>query len=100
MIKISECKELNYYDHYELLTYFENKELNKIYDKIKEYKTIEFQSKSRKNDFCIIHKSSKKDNTIQISYFDNKGAYADKEVNSYKDALELIYKSYKVKEVA
>lgn len=28
MLKISECKELNYYDHYEILTYLENKELN------------------------------------------------------------------------
>lgn len=96
MIKISDCKELNYYDHYEILTYLENKELNKIYNKLKEYKTIQFQNKSRKNYFCIIHQSSKKADTIQLSYFDNKGAYADKETTTIKSALELIYKSYNV----
>lgn len=96
MIKISDCKELNYYDHYEILTYLENKELNKIYNNIKQFNTIKLQNKSRKNDYCIIHKSSKKADTIQLSYFDNKGAYADKETTTIKSALELLYKSYKV----
>lgn len=96
MLKISECKELNYYDHYEILTYLENKELNKLYGTIKDYTTIKLQNKSCKNDYCIIHKSAKKADTIQLSYFDNKGAYADKEITTIKDALALIYKSYKV----
>ena len=81
MIKLSECKAIADasldYDQFELyiniITYTENKQLNKLYNKLKEYKTIQFQNKSRKNDFCIIHQSSKKVNIIQISYFDNKG---------------------------
>jgi hypothetical protein len=104
MLKISECKELvnpqldyeSYEFYIDLMDYIDNKELNKIYKSIKGYTTIKLKNKSRKNDYCIIHKSAKKINTIQLSYFDNKGAYADKETTTIKDALTLIYKSYKV----
>ena len=100
MTKLKDCKELNYFDHYEILTYLENKKLNKIYETIKSYSTIQLQSKHYKDNIVIIHQSSKKVNMIQVSYFDNKGAYADKERLTLKDALKEVYKDYTVKEVA
>ena len=59
------------------------------------------QNKTYNNDFVIIHRSSKKDNKIQVSYFDDKGAYSDKEFSSLKDAIRntLIFKSYEIVEV-
>ena len=99
MIKLSNCKELNYFDHYEILEYLSNKQLNSLYNKLKNYTTIKLQSIKYNDSYCIIHKSAKKQNTIQLSYFDKFGAYADKELTSYKDALMLIYKSYNVCEV-
>lgn len=99
MIKLSNCKELNYFDHYDILEYLDNKQLNSIYNKLKNYSTVKLQSIKYKDNYCIIHKSAKKLNTIQVSYFDKIGAYSDKEVTSYKDALKVIYKSYRVCEV-
>ena len=100
MIKINDCKELNPFDHLYILEHIENIQLERVYNKLNQYTTIKLQSKMYQNNYCIIHKSSKKDNTIQLSYFDKAGAYADKEVLSYKDALKEVYKSYEVKEVA
>ena len=100
MIKINECKELNPFDHLYILEHIENIQLDTLFNKLKNYTTIKLQSKAYQNNYCIIHTSSKKLNTIQLSYFDNKGAYADKEVTSYKDALREVYKSYEIKEVA
>ena len=106
MIKLKDCKVVAdahiSCDQFELyiniITYTNNKQLNKLYNKVKDYKTIQFQNKKRENDFCIIHKSTKMENVIQVSYFDNRGAYADKERNTLKDALKEVYRSYKVKE--
>lgn len=107
MIKLSNCKtivdvtkDIDQFELYiDIISYTDNKRLNKMYNKLKEYSTIKLQSIKYQNNYCIIHKSAKKLNIIQLSYFDNKGAYADKEVTSYKDALSLIYKSYSVCEV-
>lgn len=99
MLKLRNCRELNPFDHLYILEHIDNIQLDKIYDIIKSYNTIKLQSRVYKNNYCIIHQSSKKGNVIQLSYFDNNGAYADKEVKSYKDALKQIFKSYEVKEV-
>lgn len=100
MTKLKDCKELNYFDHLYILEHIDNIQLDKIYNVIKSYNTIKLQSKHYKENIVIIHHSSKKDNTIQVSYFDKFGAYADKERLTLKDALKEVYKDYIIKEVA
>ena len=50
-----------------------------------------------KKHFAILHKSSKKNNTFQLSYFDNNNeAYSDKEFNNLIDAVHYIYIGHKL----
>ena len=108
MIKLRDCKAIAnpQYDvdqlelYIDIITYTDNKQLNTMYNKLKGKNTIQLQNKKRENDYCIIHTSTKKSNTIQISYFDSNGAYADKERLTIKDALKEIFKDYTIKEVA
>jgi hypothetical protein len=100
MTKLKDCKELNPFDHLYILEHIDNIQLDKIYSTIKDYSTIKLQSMKCQDNIVIIHQSSKKENTIQVSYFDNSGAYADKERLTLKDALKEVYKDYIIKEVA
>lgn len=108
MIKLKDCKVIadasKDFDQFELyfdiITYTDNKQLNKIYNNIKFYNTIQLQSKHYTDKIAIIHNSSKKANIIQISYFDKFGAIRDIERSTLKDALKEVYKDYSVKEVA
>ena len=53
-----------------------------------------------KKHFAILHKSSKKNNTFQLSYFDNNNeAYSDKEFNNLIDAVHYIYVGHKLIQV-
>ena len=91
MIKINDCKQLNPYDHYIALEFLENKAV-KLFckkNKINNNSTCKFLLDNKH--FVILHKSSKKTNTYQVSYFDEKGAYADKEFNSLFEAVKYIY---------
>lgn len=107
MIKLKDCKAIadasnKDFKQFELyitiLMYTDNKKLNKLYNKIKGYNTIKLESKRDNSNYCIIHKSTKLNDIVQVSYFNNSGAYADAERNSYKDALKEVYKSYTLKE--
>ena len=91
MIKINNCKQLNPFDHFEALEFLENKAV-KLFckkNKINNNSTCKFELD--KKHFVILHKSSKKINTYQLSYFDEIGAYADKEFNSLFKAVKYIY---------
>lgn len=90
MIKCTNCRELNWFDHDEILNKVDNILLNRFMRKLKGT-TVKLSSKY---DYCIIHKSTKKD-CYQISYFDNTGAYADKEVENFKEAVKTVFKKYK-----
>lgn len=81
--------ELNYFDHYEILEKLENRLLNKIIETLKINKNSTIKIKLDNKHYIIIHKSSKKADQIQVSYFDKAGAYADKETSSIKEALKL-----------
>lgn len=108
MLKLKDCKVVAdahiSCDQFELyiniITYTDNKKLNKMYNIVKNYSTIKLQSKHYTDKIVIIHQSTKKVNTIQVSYFDKFGAYMDKERDTLKDALKEVYKDYIVKEVA
>ena len=107
MIKLSNCKAIANasldYDQFELyfdiITYTDNKRFNKMYNKLKDHSTIKLQSIKYQDKIVIIHNSTKKDNIIQVSYFDNKGAIMDTEKDSLRDAIKETYKSYKIYEV-
>lgn len=91
MIKVCKCRELNYYEHDAIINKIDNITLNNFVSKLNENKTVMLRSNK---DFCIIHKSSKKPNCYQISYFDEFGAYADKEKDSFIEAVKTVYKTY------
>lgn len=99
MIKIKDCKELDIYDHIELLEIEQEKAVDLFIRKnnIKEKSTCKFEIDNKH--FVILHKSSKKSNTFQLSYFDNNGAYSDKEFKSLKDAIHYIYVGNKLIEI-
>lgn len=86
--------ELNYFDYCEIFEKLEIRVLNKLIKslKINENSTVKIKLDSKH--YIIIHKSTKNKKNIQLSYFDNNGAYADKEVKNIKEGLKLfnIYK--------
>ena len=99
MIKINDCKQLNPFNHFEALEFLENKAV-KLFckkNKISNNSTCKFELD--KKHFAILHKSSKKNNTFQLSYFDEKGAYSDREFNNLIDAVHYIYIGHKLIQV-
>ena len=99
MIKINNCKQLNPFDHYIALEFLENKAV-KLFckkNKINNNSTCKFELD--KKHFAILHKSSKKTNHYQVSYFDEKGAYSDEEFNNLIDAVHYIYIGHKLIQV-
>ena len=100
MLKISECRELDVFDHMDLLEIMQNKAVKLFCEKknINERSTFKFELD--KKHFAILHKSSKKNNTFQLSYFDkNNEAYSDKEFTSLIDAVHYIYIVHKLIQV-
>lgn len=92
MIKISNCRELDVFDHMDLLEIMQNKAVKLFCEKnnINVDSTCKFELD--KKHFAILHKSSKKYNTFQLSYFDNNNeAYSDKEFNNLIEAVHYIY---------
>ena len=100
MIKINDCKELDPYDHFIALEFLQNKAINLFCkkNKINNNSTCKFLLDNKH--FAILHKSSKKNNTFQLSYFDNNNeAYSDKEFNNLIDAVHYIYIGHKLLQV-
>ena len=62
-------------------------QLKNLIELLKRYTAIKFENNI---DYCIFHKSSKKNNFYQISFFDKKGAYADLE----GDTIESLAKKF------
>lgn len=86
---------LDPFEDLEKIEKLEEKIINMLYKKINN-KTAKFQAH---NGYYISHKSTKKDNTIQVSFFSKDNiAISDAEYNNYKDALkDLLY--YELAEV-
>ena len=91
MIKINDCKQLNVYDHIIALEFLENKAVKLFCEKNKINNNSTCKFELDKKHFAILHKSSKKNNTFQLSYFDERGAYADEEFNTLIEAVKYIY---------
>lgn len=95
---IKALEQIDPFDDIEGIENIENDIINYL-NSLLENKTIKLDSKMNNKFYCIIHRSTKKDNIIQISYFKNNIAISDQEKSSYKDALIEVYKSYLIKEV-
>ena len=100
MIKINDCKQLNVYDHIIALEFLENKAVKLFCEKNKINNNSTCKFELDKKHFAILHKSSKKNNTFQLSYFDhNNEAYSDKEFTSLIEAVHYIYVGHKLIQV-
>ena len=99
MIKINNCKQLNPFDHFIALEFLENKAVKLFCEKNKINNNSTCKFELDKKHFVILHKSSKKVNTYQVSYFDERGAYADKQFNSLFEAVKYIYIGHKLIQV-
>lgn len=100
MLKISDCKELDPFDHFIALEFLQDKAVKLFCKKnnINVDTTCKFELD--KKHFVILHKSSKKNSTFQLSYFDNNNeAYSDKEFNNLIDAVHYIYIGHKLIQV-
>lgn len=88
MIKLNECKELNYFEHYSILERIEIKQMENIINKYNLTNNSAIELKNNKNNTIIIHPSIKIDGIIQVSYFDNNlNAVSDKEYFSIEDVV-------------
>lgn len=89
MTKLATCKELNYFDHYNILTNIDNRHINNMLNLI-DNKTCKLTNKHNSSRYIIIHPCSKQANAIQCSYFDNAGAYSDIVRTNYKEIIKYI----------
>lgn len=88
MIKLNECKELNYFEHYSILERIEIKQTENIINKYDLGNNSVIELKDNKNNTIIIHPSTKIDGIIQVSYFDNNlNAISDKEYFNIEDVI-------------
>lgn len=98
MVKLNSSIELNPFDHLYIFEHIENVQANNLLKRINN-KTVEFVTGH--NCYFILHKSTKKNNTVQLSRFNkNNEAYSDSEYNSYAEAIKQnALWQYKIKEV-
>lgn len=95
-MKISLCKELNYYDHYDILEKIEKDKFIKFLSKIGFFTSLTLHKLNRRDLYVIIHPCSKKKNYFQVSYFDSNGAISDEIYPTRDDCLFSVFKRYPV----
>lgn len=96
MIKISNCKELNPFDHYDILEKIDNKQICKLLNEINN-KTVKLQGHTNT---YIIHPSTKEADKIQCSIFYNDEPISDFVRDDYKSIIkELPFINLKIMEV-
>ncbi|MGL5767632.1 MAG: hypothetical protein ACRCX8_18520 [Sarcina sp.] len=106
MIKLSNCKELNWYDHYDILDSIDNIKYDRAvkYLRILNKAAVKIEGNKCLGDFIVIHSSTKEVNSFQVSYFNNNNgniiAIGDTHINrsSKSDLLkfkEIILKHFK-----
>ena len=62
------------------------------------FRGAEFSSRSRKDEFAIVHPSTKSAGKWQVSFFDDLGAVRDSQHSSVDDALRQVFpKKWKLK---
>lgn len=96
---IKHCKEFNPIEHWDVFNKMINDKTNKFL-KLIDNKTVQLNSKKYLNCYVIVHKSTKKANTIQLTRFKNHIPYSDSEYSNYFNAIKEngLYQ-YEIKEV-
>lgn len=91
MLKVTNCKELNPFDHCNIIEHIENKRINNLLNLINN-KTVKLTYKHNNKQYVIIHKCTKENNInkIQCSYFKNDIAISDIVRDTYRDIIEYI----------
>lgn len=95
-MKKAECRELNYYMHSEIIDYIENKRINCLYNRIKDYRAVKLSHRRNKNKFVIIHECTKNENKVQMTYFDENGPVSDVVRDSMQDLIANIVYEYNI----
>lgn len=100
MLNIRDCKELNWFDHYETLNKLEQNKINKTVELLNECDSLKAINKKDNEYYYIFHKCSKKEG-YQISFFKGLEAISDIFRNSLVEiAKEIVnYNGYKVVEL-
>ena len=94
-MKKSECKKLDYFDHLDIILHVEKLNIENLYAKICNYKAVKLRHRKWKNEYVIIHKSTKNEKW-QMSYFDELEAVGDCERTRLEELVEKIVYSYNI----
>jgi len=91
MLKVTNCKELNPFDHCNIIEHIENKRITSLLNLINN-KTVKLTYKHNINKYVIIHRCTKENsiNKIQCSYFINNEPISDIVRDTYRDIIEYI----------
>lgn len=97
MLKLKQCRELNYYDHYNILENLALKNINALIKKFNIGNNTSFTIESNTGRKVIFHPSSKRSGIIQATFIDNNKPIGDKEFISVKEAMMDIIGVNKIK---
>lgn len=93
-MKLAICKELNYFEHYDILEYIENKQLNFFLNKVGIFSALELHHYNNTDLYVLIHPCPKVKNKFQVSYFDKNGPISDAIYVSLKDCVKSVFHIY------
>lgn len=93
-MRLSFCRELNYFEHFDILEKIENDKLDLFLKKVGDFSSIKLINPKRPNLYVIIHECSKTPNSFQISYFDEEGPVSDKIFPSKEECVASAFKTY------
>lgn len=94
IIKLSICKKLNYFEHYNILEYIENNQLNKFLSNLGEFSSLELHHCCEDELYVIIHPSTKNSGMFQVTYFDRNGPVSDTIHESLIECVKTVFHIY------
>lgn len=99
MLKLKEkqCRELNYYNHYNILENLALKNIDSLIKKFNIGNNTSFTIESNTGRKVIFHPSSKRSGIIQATFIDNNKPIGDREFTSMREAMNDIIGLNKIK---
>lgn len=95
-MKLSLCRKLNYFEHYDILEYLENNKLNEFLNSLGVFSSLKLYHYCKKELYVIIHPSTKRNNMFQITYFDDNGPVSDTVHKSLIDCVKTVFSIYSI----
>lgn len=93
-MKISECRELNYYDHGPIIDRVENIRISKMMNEIEKFEVVRLQHRRRKYRNVVIHKCVKEYGKYQMTYFDDDEPISDIIRDTLKELISVVVYNY------